>query len=604
MATSLSELREALAALGVSTATDGLRGEQRRVELLRRLQEATGGSSSTASSSDKNAGDHQAQQVELWSLSELRQALEARGLPTLTPGLKGDARRHALVQRVINAQNASPGGAYSVNDNNGRDQASTSRSDEDAGTAADNDDALSITSGRSYETSSTEYSTAREFLFFDLPTPTAASTTRHRQQHATVSKPTVPALNLPAQKDHHQLRHAKAFHPTRSISAIKSEDDELEAQQDALFECRLQLHAIRRQRQQQVEASLERVGITQRLEKLSARLEALSREKKRLESSHFGHEIVSSLVLGALSTARSAEDVKTQPRPLELVQNDALELIRRHEHATQLLIERTKQAVAIVKTSRRDDPAEVMSARNEHQLENEIQQLEAQIHMKSSLSARSCMSNPEEASFSKDQKAVDPVLTRCRSVPHNMFLQEWKQLTMEQRQQLHTEMRRIASIRHQQGRVCVENPFQALHSGDNIRSKPVVPSRADRLGVKARFLEMSRRNVLDINRAYQAALAEDANHVQNLVNYANFLSIGLANRAYTDQAEQYLQRAIAIDPKNAYALSSYAVFLNSVRKDTNNASVYFEKVRKHCGANGKSRIMPKPTSVCTAINKM
>lgn len=326
---------------------------------------------------------------------------------------------------------------------------------------------------------------------------------------------------------------------------------------------------------------------------MSSRLEALAREKQRLESSFFGHELVTSQVLGALSTARERDPSITKPRVLELVQQDALELTRRHQRSTRQLIDRTKQAVTIVKTARlEDDKSDETSSTSssgrssrESALEREIRELEARIQRKSALSSHSSVTS-SVASEQSASNAIEqaPVLTRCRSVPHTMFLHEWKQLTLEQRQQLHAELRHAASFHIKRDRVCIKGPHPKTArpaDEDNSPAPQQQPSRADRLGVKARFLEVSGRTPLEIHRAYQVALAEDRDHVQNLENYANFLAFRLCNKTYSDQVEQFLQRAIAVGPNDVQALASYARFLSRVRADAAKAATYFELALRH-----------------------
>jgi hypothetical protein len=103
---SLSELKDALAALGVSTATGALRGKARRDELARRLHHArvaSGDVGDPMSASGSGACEDAEQRLEHLSLSELRSALDLRQISTQTLGLKGEARRHALIQRLLNS---------------------------------------------------------------------------------------------------------------------------------------------------------------------------------------------------------------------------------------------------------------------------------------------------------------------------------------------------------------------------------------------------------------------------------------------------------------------------------------------------------------------
>ncbi|KAG6942865.1 hypothetical protein JG687_00018817, partial [Phytophthora cactorum] len=54
---SISELKDALTALGVSTVTGSLRGEARRDELAKRLHQARVASGQVAGSGDGNEGE-------------------------------------------------------------------------------------------------------------------------------------------------------------------------------------------------------------------------------------------------------------------------------------------------------------------------------------------------------------------------------------------------------------------------------------------------------------------------------------------------------------------------------------------------------------------
>ncbi|KAF1325696.1 hypothetical protein FI667_g9088, partial [Globisporangium splendens] len=171
----LSELRDALSALGVSTSTDGLRGEERHLELLRRLQNAQGDVQelgfhdqqgflrNAAASNDSTGHDGTHDQLDTFqhmTLGELRKALEDRGLSTQAPGMKGEVRRHALIQRLVNTSS------------HGVLQSSSARTfDAVEATATERESDLDLdTADTKSVSSSSSYSTANEFLFFGFPT--------------------------------------------------------------------------------------------------------------------------------------------------------------------------------------------------------------------------------------------------------------------------------------------------------------------------------------------------------------------------------------------------------------------------------------------------
>ncbi|KAF0689875.1 Aste57867_18695 [Aphanomyces stellatus] len=89
----IASLRDALTDLGVSSTTPGLRGDERRAVLQDRYVQAVGGPSSASSTTTAitmNDGR---------SMTDLRRDLEQRGVNTSTPGLRGEDRRVALLQR-------------------------------------------------------------------------------------------------------------------------------------------------------------------------------------------------------------------------------------------------------------------------------------------------------------------------------------------------------------------------------------------------------------------------------------------------------------------------------------------------------------------------
>jgi hypothetical protein len=132
---SLSELRDALDKRKISTSTGSLKGEQRKQELLFRLEKAFEAeklqrssfifeevqeknkiqSEQFAALSDKNEEENEEEEKadsvsslrKDYTLQEIRHELEKKRLPTTTPGLKGEARRYALIQRLMNYHESS-----------------------------------------------------------------------------------------------------------------------------------------------------------------------------------------------------------------------------------------------------------------------------------------------------------------------------------------------------------------------------------------------------------------------------------------------------------------------------------------------------------------
>lgn len=99
---SLGELRSRLSAIGESTATPGLTGDDRHAELLRRLRqsERLGGGDMPGEVTAQTFVVPSLQQL---TITELRERLTALGESTATPGLSGEARRQALMRRVVQA---------------------------------------------------------------------------------------------------------------------------------------------------------------------------------------------------------------------------------------------------------------------------------------------------------------------------------------------------------------------------------------------------------------------------------------------------------------------------------------------------------------------
>ncbi|KAG6614585.1 CAP-Gly domain-containing linker protein 2 [Phytophthora cinnamomi] len=256
---SLFELKDALTALGVSTATGDLRGKARRDELARRLQHHEWASGEVGLKEGR--GEEGVQGLENLSLAELRSALELQQISTQTPGLKGDARRHALIQRLMNA--------YS-NKQKAQDEISSRIGSSDE----EEDDSRS-------ETSSSAYSNATEFIFYDL--------LKERLEAD-------PVLEMKATSPTPQLSLTWPKRAKESDVMALSSTHQLQRE---LFELRTQLHSARQEQQQRVEKALQEAGISTSLDEISTKLQALERERRRLQENYFGHELVTSDVLSS-----------------------------------------------------------------------------------------------------------------------------------------------------------------------------------------------------------------------------------------------------------------------------------------------------------------
>lgn len=616
MTLSLAELRDALAALGISTTTDGLRGEERRLELVVRLQQAQtrpnprqSASKATARIGEEDEGEEdgdphhasspsrQIGRYQHMALGELRRLLEERGQSTQTPGLKGDARRHALVQRLVNTHSSAlqqhqvaPAGADFSS--HLRDDLSGRRSEDGAGGGNDDADTKSVSS-------SSSYSTATEFFFFDLPSgrTTVSSDGAKDELHFQHRMPVrVPTLEL-----HGGCRlneAASGFFPV-SMSTPQEADaggDHHDSQRlhselhDELFEKRKQLHQLREQRHRSVEERMRGAGFNDTLESLSRQLESIESERRRLMKSYFAHELVTvpKHILAPTSTSH----------PLELVQEDAVRLLEKRQETLQRQVEQTREAVEITKRALNDDDdSHTAAGRNkEAELLDRIQQINELLLQQARDSARSLESRipswrsatPIASSSPVDTTKQElPVLLRCRSMSGAMFKQTWSDLEPEQKQQLCHELRAAASFRIKRDRVSLGGHFGSLTSRspptttlDGGAGSPAtgtasgVPSQADRLGVKALFLELTRRGALETSRAYQQAIALDGTHATNLGNYARFLFLVCGQ---LDMAQEHFQLALRADPMHAQNLANYANFLKRARHDMDQAEKYYQQ---------------------------
>jgi Tfp pilus assembly protein PilF len=532
---SLSELKDALAALGVSTATGALRGKARRDELARRLHHArvaSGDVGDPMSASGSGACEDAEQRLEHLSLSELRSALDLRQISTQTLGLKGEARRHALIQRLLNSCSIKKqrSGDNSVNVASAwlpvmRRLASSDEEDDEAKS----------------ETSSSAYSTATEFIFYD------------RASSAD------PELTL----------KAAPLMPQLSFTKIKAENDgsvETENLHRELFELRGRLHTTRQEQQQEVQRALKDAGIEASLSEISSKLQALERERRRLQGKYFGHELVTSELLAG----------EPHQTPFEFVQEDALVLLQKRHDALKARAERMKEAVAVVKCHElQAASSRLKSARQEEEsLLEKIQRIETSLCAGLNHTSRSPVDNRRtsvsmhEALNSATQLST-PVLMRCRSMPTGLHHELWQQMGPDERQQLQKELRTASSFHIRRDRVALR-----LGAPDAGASSSQDPSPADKLGMKARFMEKAKYDSKAVADTYERALELDATHAENLGNYALFLCT-ICSQA--DQADDLFQRALAASPASAKNLANYANFLRCAREDFSGSEALYER---------------------------
>ncbi|TMW61226.1 hypothetical protein Poli38472_013689 [Pythium oligandrum] len=525
---SLSALRDALTALGISTSTGDLRGEARRAALQQRLEAAQQGHSTSAfvafkaptPSAPENGTAQSTASFQHLSLTELRTLLEQRQLSTHTPGLKGDARRHALIQRLVN-------------------EIQTDRS---VVSEPIEDDLPSLSARSTASTSSSTYSSAGEFLYFDLP---SAFSSAKVQDPKSKASPSIPALRLSA-KESQPSTETLSSDPTRQQFEYE------------LIELRKELHTRRARRCELLTHRMEANGFSTSLESLSESMARLEKERQRLERSYYGRELVTTSII--------------TEQPSEFVQADVIQWISKRQDQLRRQIHHTKDALAIMTPESNQTEEGII---DEKELLSRIQQLEAElcVSIRSSSSSWRSMSSPTPSNET-------PVLVRCQSLPANRFHETWQALDTPQRQQLHAELRSAASFRIQSGRV-------ALHDGNThnqtarTAAMPLFtqypPTRADKLGIKARFLEQAARSVLEVNRTYKQALAVDGDHVANLTYYASFL---YRRCEQPEQAESMLKRAHRLAPNSVLVLTTYAHFLHHKRQDIAKAEAFYQQAMK------------------------
>lgn len=642
MAASLSDLRDALAALGISTSTGELRGEVRRLELAKRLQQAQvsnphaldqAGISKTlvsklrhADTTEEGCGSMSSHvdSYQHMALGELRKVLEERGQSTQTPGLKGDARRHALVQRLINthgqaqqqyqqqkASSSQPGqDSELLFGLTGRESVSDS-----GGGCGDDADTKSVSS-------SSSYSVASEFLFFDLPSEREAGRGRCDNDDASGTErtqwcqdqgqdqdqhsPQVPALNLKSSSNKarsserargstdNQASFVSVSTGEMDLTSMTFRNQQLRRSElhDELFEKRKQLHQLRGNRQQAIEKSMQDAGFGVNLDTLSLQLGTLEKERQRLVGNYFAHELVTSSVLAVLSSSSSNSAAATT-QSVELVQEDAIQLLEKLKEKLRRQVKQTKEALEIVK-KRLEEDSNNSSSDSEVQLAVRIQQISELLYHKQTLDSggmpswRSVSSSSSAASSSSSVSRCSdpslPVLTRCQSMPSAMFKETWKELEPQQKQQLYFDLRSAASFRIKHDRISLGGHFRSQTSRRNppVRFSEAAaasaacspPSQADRLGIKALFLEQTKCSVLETSRTYQQAIGLDRDHAVNLGNYARFLYLVCGN---LDSAQEHFELALQADQQNALNLMSYANFLKRAHHNLDQAEKYYQE---------------------------
>ncbi|KAF1325695.1 hypothetical protein FI667_g9089, partial [Globisporangium splendens] len=298
------------------------------------------------------------------------------------------------------------------------------------------------------------------------------------------------------------------------------------------------------------------------------------------------------------------------PQPVEVVQGDAVRWLDTRQETLRRQAQQLKEALEIAKcrldgdNNGGSDSASKSPEAEEIQVTARIHHIKELLHQQRSThsdasspdaglstwrSAASSIVSTSSSALSTDSDsssfssalhttAADPdlpVLTRCRSLPSAMFKQVWTDLEPEQKQQLHRELRAATSFRIKQDRISLADHFGALSARTTVTPGQEGihrPSPADRLGIKALFLERTKRNVLDTSRTYQQAITLDKSHAVNLGNYARFLYVVCDN---FDLAQTHFELATAADPLHAPNLTNYANFLKRARHNMDQAEKYY-----------------------------
>lgn len=102
---SLVQIKKELQDLGLSSSTPGLSGDERYNELLRRLNAAQSKITSVGTTAVDIASSDSPliSDIKQLNLTEIRSRLSALGISTSTPGLTGEDRWNALMQRLVSA---------------------------------------------------------------------------------------------------------------------------------------------------------------------------------------------------------------------------------------------------------------------------------------------------------------------------------------------------------------------------------------------------------------------------------------------------------------------------------------------------------------------
>jgi tetratricopeptide (TPR) repeat protein len=458
------------------------------------------------------------------SLCDLRGELELRHLSTQTPGLKGEARRHALLQRLQSASaEILPPQARKLSSVPDMEPLQSSRS------------------------STSSYSAASEFLFYD------PESTRDGDPVGWV-----PTLRFPGSSMAHTAAADRELSGKSSPVSTTPSREQLESE---LVELRTQLHESRAHRSQTTGRHLQEAGFDQDLDKLSSAMARLESERQRLLRVVFAHEVVQTTALSG--------------RQSELIQEDAVQLIEQQQQSVREQIHYIKRAIALSQDNQE-------SHQEDSAMEQAIGRIELQLQQYApTTSSRSVSSSVSVASFgSSPAHSIPPhlpVLTRCRSVPSQLFHETWSELDEEQKLQLHEELRANKSFRIRRGRVCIGNAQatarleKASETGSQsnfLAFTRYPPTPADKLGIKALFLEQSQRSVGEIRRVYELALAAEPDHALVLGNYARFLHEKCRDLA---RADQCFAKALRIDPSCVSNVAAYASFLHHTRRDYDQA---------------------------------
>jgi hypothetical protein len=99
----LTELKNELQKIGISTATPGLYGDERFEELKFRYEQAIGTNKEKSPTASSKKADLSIDEFKNLSIGELRTRLTDLGINTQTPGLSGEDRWNALLQRLVDA---------------------------------------------------------------------------------------------------------------------------------------------------------------------------------------------------------------------------------------------------------------------------------------------------------------------------------------------------------------------------------------------------------------------------------------------------------------------------------------------------------------------